>query len=32
MLGLDRNDLKALDWLKSDAVEKADKAGFTWKE
>lgn len=32
LLGLDQNDLKALDLLKKDAIEKADNAGFTWKE
>lgn len=32
MLGLNENDLKALEWLKSNAIEKASKNGFTWKE
>jgi hypothetical protein len=32
MLGLDQNDLKALQWLKEDAIERAAKNGYTWKE
>ncbi len=32
LLGLDQNDLEALEWLKKDAIEKADRAGYTWLE
>jgi hypothetical protein len=32
MLGLETNDLKALQWLKEDAIERAHRAGFIWKE
>ncbi len=32
LLGLDQNDLEALEWLKRDAIEKADIAGYTWLE
>lgn len=32
MLGLDQNDLKALQWLKMDAIERAAKNGFKWKD
>lgn len=32
LLGLESNDLKALQWLKEDAIERAQRAGFIWKE
>lgn len=32
LLGLEANDLKALQWLKEDAIERAHRAGFIWKE
>lgn len=32
LLGLDQNDLKAIKWLKDDAIETARRVGFIWKE
>jgi hypothetical protein len=31
LLGLDGNDLKALDWLKQDAIERAAKNELIWR-
>lgn len=32
LLGLNDNDVQVLQWLKERAIEKANAAGFIWKE